>query len=209
MKQASHEKSVASSNAAALSESGRVDPLLPARLAGKVSDQVEAFADQMREGLLAASVAIGLDVMAELMEAEVTEVAGRKGSHDRDRVAYRHGSEAGTVTLGGRRVPVNRPRVRTVPAADGGQTEMRLESYDTFAAVDLLADQMVATMMAGLPGRRYEQVLEPVGAAVTLSASGTSQSSVSRRFINATAARLAAFRSRPLDDDQRLGDRVR
>ncbi len=66
-----------------LSAAGRTDPLLPARLAGKVNDQVEVFASQMREGLLAASVAIGLDVMAELIEAEVTEVAGQKGERQK------------------------------------------------------------------------------------------------------------------------------
>jgi hypothetical protein len=42
-------------------------------------------------------------VMAEMMEAEVTEVAGVKGRHDPDRTHTRHGGENGSVTLGGRR----------------------------------------------------------------------------------------------------------
>ena len=71
------------------------------------------FAQRMQEGLLAASVAIGLDGMGELMEADVTEVAGPKGRHNPDRSAYRHGHEDATVALGGRRVPVRRPRVRS------------------------------------------------------------------------------------------------
>ncbi|MGH2578213.1 MAG: hypothetical protein ACRDG9_10785, partial [Actinomycetota bacterium] len=45
---------------------------LAERLAGKVGDQLVLFAQRMHEGLLAASVAIGLYVMAEFMEAEVT-----------------------------------------------------------------------------------------------------------------------------------------
>ena len=142
--------------------------------------------------------------MGELVDAEVTEVAGTKGRHDRDRAAYRHGTEDGKVTLGGRRIPVRRPRVRTVADADGVEREVRLESYDTFASVDLLADHMVASMLAGLSGRRYERALEPVGDTVEASSSGTSQSSVSRRFITATAERLAEFRSRPLDDQRWL-----
>lgn len=178
------------------------DPALSARLAGKVSEQLEAFASQMRDGLLAASVAIGLDVMGELIDAEVTEVAGPKGRHDKGRGAYRHGSEDGKVTLGGRWIPVCRPRVRT--DADGVQREVHLESYDTFASVDLLADHMVASMLAGLSGRRYERALEPVGETVEATASGTSQSSVSRKFVAATAERLAEFRSRPLDDQRWL-----
>ena len=180
------------------------DRSLSERLAGKVGEQVELFADRMREGFLAASVAIGLEVMGELVEAEVTELAGPKGKHDAGRAVYRHGSENGKVTLGGRRVPVRRPRVRTVADSDGGEREVRLESYDTFASVDLLADRMVASMLAGLSGRRYETALEPVGEKVEQSASGTSQSSVSRRFIAATAERLDEFRSRPLDDERWL-----
>jgi putative transposase len=207
MKEASHTRSSPMSSLRLLSGVGLVDladPLLSERLAGKVSDQLELFASQMRQGLLAASVAIGLGVMGELVDAEVTEVAGPKGKHDPSRAATRHGTEDGKVTLGGRRIPVRRPRVRTVADDNGVEQEVHLESYDTFASVDLLADHMVASMLAGLSGRRYSSALEPVGEAVEAEASGTSQSSVSRRFITATAERLAEFRSRPLDDQRWL-----
>lgn len=205
--QASHAKSMSGATLRLLPEIGLVDladPTLGERLAGKVGAQLEVFAAQMRDGLLAASVAIGLDVMGELVEAEVAEIAGPKGRHDPNRNAYRHGTEDGKVTLGGRRISVRRPRVRSVGDVDGAESEVHLESYDTFASVDLLADHMVASMLAGLSGRRYEQALEPVGETVTQAASGTSQSSVSRRFITATAERLAEFRSQPLDDRQWL-----
>ncbi len=206
-KEASHTTPVPSATLRLLPEFGLVDladPTLAERLAGKVSDQLEAFAVQMRHGLLAASVAIGLGVMGELADAEVTEIAGPKGRHDPNRGAVRHGTEAGRVTLGGRRIPMRRPRVRTVPDEHGVEREVHLESYDTFASVDLLADHMVASMLAGLSGRRYEAALEPVGEPVEVAASGTSQSSVSRRFVAATAERLAEFRSRPLDDQRWL-----
>jgi transposase-like protein len=206
-KEASHTTSSTVSSLRLLPEIGLVDladPSLSERLAGKVSEQLESFASQMRHGLLAASVAIGLGVMGELIDAEVTDIAGPKGRHDNERAAYRHGAEEGNVTLGGRRIPVRRPRVRTVADADGVEREVHLESYDTFASVDLLADHMVASMLAGLSGRRYERALEPVGDAVEASSSGTSQSSVSRRFITATAERLAEFRARPLDDQRWL-----
>jgi putative transposase len=203
MKQASHTKSSVARSLRIVPEVGLVDladPGLPERLVGKVSDQLEVFASRMRDGLLAASVAIGLEVMGELVETEVTEVAGPKGKHDPNRTVTRHGTEDGKVTLGGRRLPVCRPRVRTVADENGVEREVHLESYDTFASVDLLAEHMVASMLAGVSGRRYERVLEPVGEQVEATASGTSQSSVSRRFVAATAERLAEFRSRPLDD---------
>ena len=68
----------------------------------------------MREGLLALAVGAGLQVMQQLMEADVTAACGPRGRHDPDRTATRHGTERGSVTLGGRRVPVSRPRVRAV-----------------------------------------------------------------------------------------------
>ena len=61
----------------------------------------------VQEGLLAMAVGTGLQVMAAMMDADVTAVCGPKGKHDPDRTAVRHGTENGSVTLGGRRVPVS------------------------------------------------------------------------------------------------------
>ncbi|CAN5857632.1 IS256-like element ISRba9 family transposase [soil metagenome] len=178
---------------------------LPERLAGRVDGHLAAFAEHMREGLLAASTAVGLEVLGELMDAEVCDIAGPKGRHDADRTAVRHGTEPGSVTLGGRRVPVRRPRVRTI-ADDDGQPgrEVPLESYETLTATDLLTEGIVARMLAGISTRRYPVSLEPVGAQVERSASSTSKSAVSRRFVNATAERLTDLHARPLDDERWL-----
>jgi transposase-like protein len=168
---------------------------LAERLAGRLDGHLARFAEHMREGLLAASVAVGLDVMAELMEAEVTDLAGPKGKHNPARTAKRHGSEHGTVTLGGRRVGVRRPRVRTV---GDDEHELPVTSYERFTSADLLADGVVARMLGGLSTRGYPVGLEPVGASVEQTASGTSHSAVSRRFVAATAERLTALLGRPL-----------
>jgi putative transposase len=57
-------------------------------------------------------------VLYELLEAEVDEVVGPKGRHNPGRTGVRHGHEGGEVTLGGRRVPVSRPRARTANGAE-------------------------------------------------------------------------------------------
>ena len=80
------------------------------------------IAATMREGLLAMAVGAGLQVMQALMDESVTDICGPKGKHLPDRGAVRHGSEDGSVTLGGRRVSVRRPRVRT---ADGTAASAR------------------------------------------------------------------------------------
>lgn len=172
---------------------------LNARLAGHLDGHLATFAEHVREGLLAASTAVGLEVMAEMMAAEVTDLVGPKGRHDPDRTAVRHGGDAGSVTLGGRRLPVTRPRVRTIgPDSE----EVELESYATFGDADLLAEGIVGRMLAGISTRRYPVSLEPVGQTVTEQSTSISKSAVSRRFVTATAERLAELCTRRLDQDR-------
>jgi putative transposase len=108
------------------------------------------IAGAAREGLMAMSVAAGLAVMAAMFDAEISQVCGPKGRHDTNRAAVRHGAGRGSVTLGGRRVAVSRPRARTV---DGH--EVPLASYTHFAAEDLLTEVVMERMLAGVATRRH------------------------------------------------------
>jgi putative transposase len=109
----------------------------------------EVAAD-LREGLLALAVGTGLQVMTPLMEEDATALAGPKGKHNSDRTAVRHGHERGSATLGGRRVPVERPRVR---AADGSG-ELPVPAYELFNGTELLGRLAMEKMLAGLSTRR-------------------------------------------------------
>ena len=154
----------------------------------------EVAAD-MREGLLALAVGAGLQVMIALMENDVTGLAGPKGKHNADRVAVRHGHDRGSVTLGGRRVPVQRPRVR---AADGSG-ELPVPAYELFSSTEVLGRLAMEKMLAGLSSRRYGPVgLEPVGEQVTATARSTSKSAVSRKFVAQTETALAELLSADL-----------
>jgi putative transposase len=144
---------------------------------------------ELREGLLALAVGTGLQVMAALMEADITAVCGPKGRHDPDRAAVRHGHGAGSVSLGGRRVPVERPRMR---AADGSG-ELAVASYELFSDTEVLGRMALERMLAGLSTRRYPVALEPVGARTEQAATSTSRSAVSRRFVAQTQTALAAL----------------
>src|SRR4051794_20446148 len=149
-----------------------------------------------REGLLALSVGVGLGVVHELMEAEVTEVVGPKGKWNPDRVAKRHGHDDGSMTLGGRRVPVRRPRVRR--AED--EHELAVETYGYFADRDPLTRAVMARMLAGVSTRKFAQVGEPVGEEVEASSSSTGKTAVSEMFIERTRTALAELMSRRLED---------
>jgi putative transposase len=161
-----------------------------------VQEALGELASAAKEGLLALSVGVGLGVLHELMEAEVDVVVGPKGRHDRDRAAVRHGHERGEVTLGGRRVPVERPRARM---ADG-EHEVELGSYAHFAARDRLTDVMLERMLAGVSTRRYACTGEPVGSEIDQVSRSTSKSAVSREFVSRTREHLIDLMSRPLDE---------
>ena len=153
----------------------------------QVSVAMTEIAGCMREGLLALAVGTGLQVLQTLMEADVSALAGPKGRHDPERSAVRHGHERGSVTLGGRRVPVRRPRVR---AADGS-AELPVPTYELFTSTEILGAMAMERMLAGLSTRRYPIGLEPVGDQVTAAARSTSKSAVSRKFVAMTETALA------------------
>ena len=104
------------------------------------------LADGLREGLLALAVGTGLQVMGVLLEESVTALAGPKGRHDPDRTAVRHGHEEGSVTLGGRRVPVRRPRVRLTD----GARELSVPAYEHFSSTEVLSRLAMEKMLAKL-----------------------------------------------------------
>lgn len=159
----------------------------PLAVPERVSVAMAEIAEDMREGLLALAVGAGLQVMGELMQADVAALCGPRGKHDPDRTATRHGSGRGSVTLGGRRVPVTRPRVR---AADGSG-ELPVPAYELFTGTEVLGRMAMERMLAGLSTRRYEVGLEPVGEQVSEAATATSKSAVSRKFVAMTEHALA------------------
>jgi putative transposase len=173
------------------------DPRLGERLAETGAQHLETFAQEMHRGLLAASVAIGLDVLGEMLAADATAVAGPKGKHDKARTANWHGTEAGSVTLGGRKVAMERPRVRTTD-----HQEVVLPTWAAATSAELLSEHMVAAMLAGVSCRDYSHVvLEDVG---DVDQSAVGKSAVSARFVAATGERLVELRSRDLSGDRWL-----
>ena len=174
----------------------------PDRLPGEMTipEQVVVsmaeIAESAKEGLLALAVGTGLQVMAAMFAEDAGRLCGPGGKHNPDRAGYRHGTGQGSVTLGGRRLPVTRPRVR---AADGSG-ELHLPSYDLFSSTEILGRMAMEKMLAGLSSRRYPAGLEPAGQAVEQVAAATSKSAVSRRFVAATETALAELMTRRLDD---------
>src|ERR671925_141608 len=101
------------------------------------------------------------------------------------------GTTRSEVVLGGRKVTIQRPRVRTAAG------EVSLPTFQTMAATDPLDRRVVEQMLVGVATRQYARSLEPLGP--EMKSRGTSKSAVSRRFVARTTAQLAAWQSAPLD----------
>lgn len=159
-----------------------------------VSVAMEQIAASMKDGLLALAVQSGLAVMFAMLEEDITALCGPRGKHNPDRTAVRHGNDAGSVVLGGRRLPIRRPRART---ADG-TGEVAIPAYELFSSTEILDEMALGKMLGKLSTRRYRLGLEPVGAAVEQASTGTSKSAISRRFVAATQVALAEMMSADL-----------
>jgi putative transposase len=165
------------------------EPAEAAGLAGLPVEATVALADvagAIKEGLLGFCADVGLVVMREVMEAELTERIGPKHAKIPGRTTSRHGMTTGPVVLGGRQVSVQRPRARSV---DG--TEVELDSWAVFSSEDLLTQLVAERMLAGVATRRHADVAEPLGAELDAKGKGTSRSAVSRRWKRATETAMA------------------
>jgi transposase-like protein len=172
-----------------------VDATAGLDLAEQIQLPLGGIVGDVREGLLALAVRVGLAVLQETMECEVERVVGPKGRHDKDRVAKRHGHTRGEVTLGGRRVPVRRPRVRS---ADD-RHEVGLDSYREFTSRDPLSAVIAERVLAGVSTRQYRRTQEPVGREIEDECRSTSKSAVSREFIRRARTALQELLARRLD----------
>ena len=131
--------------------------------------------EDTKAALFALMVQSGLQVLDALLEEDRTALCGPRYAHHADRHASRAGTVPSEVVLGGRKVAMQRPRVR----AEG--REVPLPTFQAVAQADPLNRRVVEQMLAGVVSR------------------GTSKSSVSRRFVAKTTAQLRAWQSAPLD----------
>ncbi len=158
----------------------------------EVQVSLAELADRTKQGLLAFAVGVGLEVFHTLLAEDVAQVVGPKGKHLPERSAYRHSTERSSIVLGGRRVGVDKPRVRTLAGE-----EITLPTWAAFSGEELLSEMATERMLTGLSARRYQVGLEPVG---DVEASGTSKSAVSRRFVERTRTALGELMARDLSE---------
>lgn len=133
--------------------------------------------------LLELALRPGLKVFTAMLEKDRKAICGLRYVHEPDRSASRAGTTRSDVVLGGRKIRIQRPRVRTAAG------KVALPTFQTMAATDPLDRRVVEKMLAGVATRQYERSLEPLGATIT--SHGTCKSAVSTRRNNSSGHPLA------------------
>ncbi len=152
-------------------------------------DQAEVL-ELLQQSLDLFAIEIGRRVAVGLLDDEVQEHCGPRHQWGQsDRKAIRHGRQAGYVCVGGQKVSIQRPRVRSA----GGAGELPLERYDQLQRPDALPQAFLRRMVRGVSTRDYEGVID-----LGTEGFGVKKSSVSRGFVRASALSLAAWSSRSL-----------
>jgi len=152
-------------------------------------EAIDALNAEARIELIQALIPVALAEVGRTLGEEVEQLAGQRHARKGEGESYyRHGSNPGTVRLGGQRHPVRVPRVR------GPDGEVRLESYDRLHGASGDVDEgLYRKVLLGISCRDYEAAVEAVPGAI-----GLSKSTVSREFKKATARQLKAFQERDL-----------
>lgn len=140
----------------------------------------------------------GLEALNALLLGEAEALTGNKGKHRQDRTHYRWGRAPGELSFGGRRIRVERPRVR----AKNGK-EASLPSFDAFRQEDPLPEKVLNQILLGVSTRGYEASLDQPLERVPHR--GTSKSSASRHLVAQTRKKLEGYLSRRLDELDLLG----
>lgn len=146
--------------------------------------------------MIQALIPLGLKAVEEALRQEVTALAGVRYAHDDAQPHLaRWGSQPGSIYLADQKLPIRVPRVRDRAAGH----EVPLATYQALQTPRALDLGLFRRVLGGLSCRDYEAAAETVPQAF-----GLARSSVSRRFITASARTLEALHTRRLDDREWL-----
>jgi transposase-like protein len=144
----------------------------------------------VKVALIQALIPIGLQAVQELLEAEVARLAGARHQRTgRQPGCVRWGQQRGSIYLADQKLPLTHARVR-----DRVQNqEVPLQSYQALQTPRQADAGLFRKVLLGLSCRDYAAAAEAVPPAF-----GVSASTVSRRFIQASAKQLQALQERDL-----------
>ena len=136
-------------------------------------------------------IPIGLLAVEEALQAEVSELAGQR--YSREGSLKRWGSNPGSVFLGNQKLSIRVPRLRDVEENE----EVDLQAYRQLQSPQIVDERVFAQVLNGISTRKYEKAVEKIPETF-----GISKSSISQKFIKASAKKLKELNERDLNDQE-------
>ena len=170
-------------------------PLKHASRKDVAADKFEGLDGPLNSQHLLISALLPYNVKAFLSqcEREVDELCGTRYQHAADRVHYRWGSSEGSIIMANQRVAVEVPRVRRKGCK--GSSEVVLKSYEEFQDPQLFDQAVFTEGLKRVSQRDYEK-----GVAKIANSFGIKKSSISKRWIKATAKKIDELQKRSLKE---------
>jgi transposase-like protein len=135
---------------------------------------------------------LGRAALEAVLQLSAEQLAGPRHQGRCGGEVRRHGQQRGTVRLATQKVHVSKPRLRR--RGGGPQAEVALPAYEAMQASAPLRDKLLTILLSGVSTRHYEQVVPEMAESC-----GLKKSSVSREFVQASAAQLRALSERRFD----------
>lgn len=133
----------------------------------------------------------GMMVVSAILEISAARLTGTIHQGKAGGEYVRHGRQPGSVYVGGNKVRLERPRVRTRSGK-----EAKIPAYEVLRSDAQAGKKVMKAAMAGVSTRNYRKAIEDAS-----EVAGISKSSISRRLVEQTADNLKNLMERPVPED--------
>ena len=158
-----------------------------------LQESAESGTKTLTADLLEMVLSAGLEAVNSLIEEEITKLCGERYKNITDRLYHRWGKTGSEVIMGGKKVILERGRVR----AKAKGREKELATILDLKDHDILTEKQMEQMIIGVSTRKYHRSLEAVPKDTTVYA--CSKSVVSRSFVAKTKQKLQEWMCSPID----------
>jgi transposase-like protein len=153
---------------------------------------------EMKLELLKNQIKLSLMLVENILETEVTMLPGERYSHDKPNAGKysRWGYNNGSVRIGEEKVRIKVPRV----IDNETERNVSLENYELLKNLPSPTEELMDKVILGISQRDYERVSKEC-----MESFGLSQSTVSRKFVEASSKALKEFQERDISSKDIIG----
>jgi len=148
--------------------------------------------ERSREIAQDAMLEIGRLTLETVLAMSAVQLAGEPQRGRRKGQVRHHGSQPGSVKLGGRRVQLDRPRLR-----DRNGHEVAVRAYEILKSDPKSGERALSRVLKGVSTRDYKGIFDEAGKEI-----GLSKTAVSRESAKAAEAKLKALTTRKIETRQ-------